>query len=119
MDGPFSYADFGRLVCEHRRRLRLTQEQLSLRIGLSRTSVTNIEKGRQKILLHQLYAIASALEVPPETLLPLVERPQISVSIAEKLDEQLMGSEKNWALRIVAGGTKGASSDGASKNPKS
>jgi len=38
--------------------------------GLSRTSIANIEAGRQKILLHQFLDLAAALEVPPFALLP-------------------------------------------------
>jgi len=39
-------------------------------IGLSRTSVTNIEQGRQPIQLHTLYKVAETLGVEPTTLLP-------------------------------------------------
>ena len=64
------YKDFGRLVREHRRRLRLTQTQLGERVGLSRTSITNIEQGRQKVLLHQVFLLAESLGATPEILLP-------------------------------------------------
>lgn len=48
----------------------LSQEALAKRVGMSRTSVTNIEKGRQQIPLHMLYAFADALGVEPAALLP-------------------------------------------------
>jgi transcriptional regulator with XRE-family HTH domain len=48
----------------------LTQEALASQVSLTRTSITNIEKGRQKFLLHTLFDIASALGVPPGTRLP-------------------------------------------------
>jgi transcriptional regulator with XRE-family HTH domain len=39
-------------------------------LGLSRTSITNIERGRQPIQLHTLYKIAEVLGVEPTALLP-------------------------------------------------
>jgi transcriptional regulator with XRE-family HTH domain len=49
---------------------KLTQEALGSRIGLSRTAVTNIECGRQRLLVDQLVDIAAAIGVPPSDLLP-------------------------------------------------
>lgn len=66
------YREFGRTLREHRQRTggELSQEQLAKRVGLSRTSITNIEKGRQQIPLHMLYLLADALGVDPISLLP-------------------------------------------------
>ncbi len=47
-----------------------SQAELALASSLSRTSITNIEKGRQHLPLHTLYAIANALEIPITELLP-------------------------------------------------
>jgi transcriptional regulator with XRE-family HTH domain len=58
----------------HIRRTRagagLTQLNLADRIGLTRSSVANIEGGRQRIPLHTLVAIASVLNAPLGDLLP-------------------------------------------------
>ena len=48
----------------------VTQEGLAKLVGLTRTSLTNIEKGRQKILLHTFADLAAALRVAPAELLP-------------------------------------------------
>ena len=48
----------------------LTQEELAHRVHLKRTSITNIEKGRQKLLVHTLFDIADALDIPPTALIP-------------------------------------------------
>jgi len=64
------YKAFGALVRERRESLHMTQLQLSARIGLTRGSVANIEAGRQSVLLHQLLAIAVALQMTPADLLP-------------------------------------------------
>ncbi len=53
-----------------RERAGLTQDALAARVSLSRTSVTNIEKGRQKVLLHTFWGLADALGVAPAVLLP-------------------------------------------------
>lgn len=64
------YAELGRRIRERREKSGITQEVLASKVALTRTSVTNIEKGRQKILVHMLVDIAKALEVSPELLLP-------------------------------------------------
>ncbi|UQR61591.1 helix-turn-helix domain-containing protein [Bradyrhizobium sp. C-145] len=48
----------------------MTQEELARRVQLSRASITNIEKGRQRVLLHQLIEIADALDAKPSELMP-------------------------------------------------
>jgi len=39
-------------------------------VGLTRTSITNIERGIQHINLHQLYLLAAAVGLRPAQLLP-------------------------------------------------
>jgi len=56
------YRAFGKAVATRRKKLELTQSDLAGRVGISRASVANIESGRQSVLLHHLYALASALE---------------------------------------------------------
>ncbi len=64
------YVDFGDRVRRRRTELGLTQDAVARQIELSRTSVANIEAGRQAVLLHQLIDIARALDAPADTLLP-------------------------------------------------
>lgn len=73
------YSAFGRMLSEIRRRKRISQEMLADELGLSRTSITNIEKGRQPIQLYSLYKIARLLGVDVRELLPstaIFERPE-------------------------------------------
>ncbi len=116
MDDSGLYRDFGRLVRAHRRRLGFTQDQLGERIGLARTSVTNIEHGRQKVLLHQVFAIAESLEILPEALLPGVTPSAVSPWIEEKLDKHLKGPEREWGRRIIASASKGGAPHASSKS---
>jgi transcriptional regulator with XRE-family HTH domain len=64
------YSRLGRRVRTRREQLRLTQADLSAKVGLSRASIANIESGRQAVLLHQFLALAEALTVPPMDLIP-------------------------------------------------
>ena len=95
------YAAFGELVLAHRRRLTgMTQAELGRRIGLSRTSVTNIEQGRHHVSLHQLMRIAVALDVAPEALLPHVSREEARSRLAGILPEGLPKDVVEWADRL-------------------
>ena len=64
------YADIGRNVRHAREAEDMTQEHLATRIGLTRTSIVNIEQGRQRAPIHTLIVIADALHVPPALLIP-------------------------------------------------
>jgi len=64
------YEQFGLRVRRARLEMGLNQEALGHRVGLELSSISNIEKGRQKVQLHMLLAFATALEVAPTALLP-------------------------------------------------
>ncbi len=49
---------------------KMTQQRLADLVGLTRTSIVNIEAHRQAITLPTLYGIAKALGVNPKRLLP-------------------------------------------------
>lgn len=51
---------------------KLTQAKLADEVGLERTSITNIEKGNQKVPLHVLYKICAVLQIQINDLLPNV-----------------------------------------------
>lgn len=69
IDRSVFYKEVGDRVRAQRGK-RLSQESLASAVGLTRTSISNIEKGRQKLLLHTLVDIAEALDVEPSMLLP-------------------------------------------------
>lgn len=99
------YRAFGNLVRLNREHRELTQEKLGQIIGLSRTSITNIEKGRQHIALHQLFAIADALQINPAAMLPSAKDGSSASWVADKLPP---GTEKNiteWAEKLIGGYT--------------
>lgn len=63
MDEGEIYRAFGRRVATRRLELRLTQGALASAVGFSRASIANIEAGRQKLPLHQVYRFMSALKL--------------------------------------------------------
>ena len=112
------YRELGRLIRLHRERLTLSQAALARRVGLSRTSVTNIEQGRQKILVHQLLSFAVALGTSPEALLPTADTAPIPADVESKLRKHFTGRETEWARRIVFTVTKGGADRGEDQDAR-
>ena len=99
--GPL-YQEFGDLVQMHRKRTQgMTQQKLGSLVGLSRTSITNIEKGRQHVSLHHLYAIADALEVSPEALLPSLSRLDGESRFMDKLPPGTDPKVTEWIEKVI------------------
>lgn len=57
------YEAFGSALATRRKEMGLTQAALATRVGMSRASIANIERGRQNVLLHHVYRLAEALEI--------------------------------------------------------
>ncbi|WP_408491980.1 helix-turn-helix domain-containing protein [Paraburkholderia sediminicola] len=70
MDTNVFYRGLGTSVRRAREASSLTQEELAAAIGISRTSLTNMELGRQRVLVDQLAGIASTLKVSIQSLIP-------------------------------------------------
>jgi transcriptional regulator with XRE-family HTH domain len=64
------YKQIGALIKARRNKLHLKQENIASELRISRGSLANIETGRQRVLVHQLYMFASALQLKPSDLLP-------------------------------------------------
>jgi transcriptional regulator with XRE-family HTH domain len=58
------YSALGKAIAIRRKAMSLTQAQVAVKVGISRASIANIESGRQKVLLHQVYLFAEALMLP-------------------------------------------------------
>lgn len=77
------YTSLGKAIATKRNELGLTQALVAKKIGLTRASLANIETGRQKVLLHHVYRLAAALELP--TIMDL-----IPASLSAPLDTQAL-----------------------------
>lgn len=98
------YSALGEAVATRRKAMRLTQAQVATKVGISRASIANIESGRQKVLLHQVYLLAEALKLPsimsllPKALLQCggdlavpISRDDISERQKAQVSDALMG----------------------------
>ena len=71
MGAPDSfYKKIGENIRAKRKERGLSQEGLAKAVGLKRPSISNIEKGRQNILLHTFCDIVDTLDSSPNELLP-------------------------------------------------
>lgn len=61
---------FGERVKSHRRDQKLTQVELSAKVGISRTALANIETGNQRTNVFLLARLAHVLKIPPGDLIP-------------------------------------------------
>lgn len=68
------YVLFGEAVRDARLALEMTQEELAAKVGLVRASIANIETGRQRVLLSDLFDFAKALRLTPLKLFHAVQQ---------------------------------------------
>jgi transcriptional regulator with XRE-family HTH domain len=67
------YEELGLRIRARREQGGLSQARLAEHVDLTRTSVSNIENGRQHLTLHSLYRFAEVLGCKPHDLLPEAE----------------------------------------------
>lgn len=97
---PF-YLQLGQRIREARRQRKFTQEKLAAAVQLTRTSITNIECGRQPVLAHHLVAFAKALGVSVESLLQF-EETHAPAKLDARLQGLTLGDEKlAWVKRAA------------------
>lgn len=72
-------ADLGARVREARKRVGLTPKALASLVGLSRSSIANLEAGRQRVPIHIIWNLADALGVSIGELVPEVTT-RVSIS---------------------------------------
>jgi len=98
------YTRFGHDLQRLRRQRKLSQADLARLVDpsgdrLSRSSIANIESGRQRVALHLLIDLARVLKVDPRDLLP--DQPTTASPIVERAPN-LSPQEQEWLTRVVA-----------------
>jgi DNA-binding XRE family transcriptional regulator len=87
------YLNLGREIRDRRGKCARTQVELAEALGLTRTSVVNIEAGRQKLLLHHIYDLAEFFSCSAGDLLanqaPVRTERKFSISIPEELPSEM------------------------------
>ena len=92
---PLSFLDeFGERVCRARKAAQLSQQELADRVGLTRTSIINIEKGRQTVNVIHLSHMAVALRASIDELVP-------SLKPASSIPSGLDDKTKKWIARVL------------------
>jgi len=98
------YIELGKRIKSARGK-RFSQADLAKASLLSRTSITNIEKGRQHLPLHTLYAIANALEIHVGDLLP-DQNQYAERAFLENIPTDLRPDELEWIKEVAISTTK-------------
>lgn len=57
------YRELGRKIGDRRKEAGLKQDEVARAIGLARASLANIESGRQRIMVYQLFKLVEALRL--------------------------------------------------------
>jgi transcriptional regulator with XRE-family HTH domain len=92
-DAGMFYRHLGELIQRARKERKMSQDGLASAIHLKRTSISNIEKGRQKLLVHTLVEIADILNVDLAALLPA---PRAPANIREDELQKYSEPERAW-----------------------
>lgn len=86
---PLIYSIIGTRIREFRNQKDKSQDELARDVGVSRTSIVNIEQGRQRLPIHLLWQIGDVLDVDPGNFIPdikdLREHPE-----AKKVNDKIL-----------------------------
>jgi transcriptional regulator with XRE-family HTH domain len=88
------YVRVGDRIRDARSAARLTQAELAAHLGLARSSIANIEGGRQRLPLHMFALIAETLNIKAAELLPDIAENQAAPELSN-IDERLQGADES------------------------
>lgn len=63
------YIRLGDRIRHLRQIAKLTQDDIAKKVGMTRTSIVNIEAGRQRVMLHDIAAFARIFKLSPDRFL--------------------------------------------------
>jgi transcriptional regulator with XRE-family HTH domain len=105
------YKQIGGTIRALRRRADQAQEALAAQLGISRATLANIETGRQRILVHQLYSIAQVLGVKVGDMLPSPPEDLVAVNWTSlSFEGDLNAEQKKQVANLI--GPMGAAAPG-------
>lgn len=99
------YQCLGDRLRQHRRAASLSQLELGDLIGRSRSSIVNIEKGRQRPPLHVIWEVAEVLGVNLEDLIPSKDEVEVLNDVDSELESRIadeIGDSDPETVRRIA-----------------
>jgi putative transcriptional regulator len=106
-----------------RRQRKIKQDVLADALGISRTTASNIERGKQRISIDQLYCAAAVIGVSVADLLPPLEAIQPTKQVFTPTDDPLSASAMDSLLSAIeelsASGKKKVTKRKAGRKPLS
>jgi transcriptional regulator with XRE-family HTH domain len=80
---PF-YAELGRRTKQRREELHLSQDEVGRALGLTRTSIANLERGEQRITAEAFVTLAAILRIDLGALAPTASPSAAAVRLVEE-----------------------------------
>jgi transcriptional regulator with XRE-family HTH domain len=99
--GAEVYGAIGESIAKRRGELGISQASLAQAVGLARTSISNIEQGRQRMLIHTLLDIAFALKLQPAELLPRIQKANL-MNISRNISASERASIETIVRRVMS-----------------
>lgn len=105
------YNDLGDKIKVERLRQRISQEELASYLGLTRSSIINLEKGRHRPSIYQVLQISAMLNIEYTQLIPVALKINRNTTTNKQLKEkvQLMldpkefdNNDKNAVLNFLS-----------------
>lgn len=90
----FFYSELCKKIKWVRKDLKLTQYDFSEKLGLSRASIVNIEKERQKPTIHLLYKITQLAKIDMNYFFDSIQDESTTSSFSKRIEKKL-GKELN------------------------
>jgi transcriptional regulator with XRE-family HTH domain len=94
--------EFGTKLKEARLASGKMQKNIAAGMHLSRTSISNIERGTQRLYLDQLFQAAELLEVAVSALLPTTDGPHFTGTVHTVADNPLPPEVAEEANRVIS-----------------
>lgn len=83
------YSDLGEKIKTERLRQRISQEELASYLGLTRSSIINLEKGRHRPSIYQLLQISAMLNIEYTKLIPVALKVNKNSTTNEELKDKV------------------------------
>jgi transcriptional regulator with XRE-family HTH domain len=103
-DEEVFYKFLGSKIASERNRFGITQEKLASVLGLSRVSIVNLEKGKQKPSIYQLYLITKEFDISLDSFFSSYDSNQRMKSeetvLGREIDEKSLLDLNNFLSKI-------------------